>query len=301
MRDRILAVLGALALVALAVFVRGKLVDDADGGKEGSRPAAERPVVACTPDLAAICTALADAGGIAEDPPTLDLNTAANPPKEIEGWITWAPGPAIANLDDTASGGDTVWSKDVVLGSAELGVLAVPSPLGCTQPLEWTCLAQNAGLATSIGVGTVTSAEGLARLAPLAPVLAPSGDLRDVDVERGREILDGPTAGQDDAPSMLRDAFKPGSVDAVVASLPAAQREARAPQAQTRALRAIPGKPAVRAAVVLTSRSPDLGAVAAAAKTGKPADELSALGLAPGGSGPSIDPAALWQLRKRLR
>jgi hypothetical protein len=301
-RERILAVLGALVLVGLAVFVRGKLVaDDSRAQNAPPRPAAERPVVACTPDLATVCDALADAGQIAPNPPTLDLDGAATPPKEIKGWITWSPAPDIANLDARDNGDDVVWHKDMVLASAELGVLAVPSTVNCGQPVDWNCLATKAGPDLSVGVGTVTSAEGLARIAPLAPSLARDGDATDVNVDRANAILGGPSRGQDDAATMLRGAVTVGGVDAVVAPLDAAESAAATAQARSKGLRAVPGKPAVRAAVVLASRGPDLGAVAAAAKTAKPADLLSALGLAAGASAPRIDSGALWQLRKNLR
>lgn len=305
MRARILAVLAAVALVALAVFVRGKLVDAGNGGgdskKDRPKPVAERPVVACTPDLAAICAALADAHQIATGTAPLDLDGAADPPKEIQGWITWSPAPEVADLD---TNGERVWKRGVTLGSAELGVFADPATLGCGPPVEWNCLADKAGPDLPIGVGLVTTADGLARLAPLAPSLARDGDPTAVDVGRGRAILDGP-ASQDDAPSMFTRAItQPGAVAAVVAPLPAATRAAATPQARDRNLQALPARRSGRVAVVLASRvgrNVDLVDVVKATRSAVPAERLTSLGLSPGGASPTIDPGALWQLREQLR
>jgi hypothetical protein len=305
-KERILAVLGAVALVALAVLVRGRLIHDGGNGNGPTKAASERPVVACTPDLTRICEALAASGTIAEDPPALDLDRAAAPPDKIDGWITWSPAPDIAELDVR---GDAVWGRAVVLGSAELGVLAVPGTLGCPGPVAWSCLAEKATTGTTVGVGLVTTAEGLARLAPLQPSLARGGDPTDVDAELGRAILDAPS-GQDDAASMVNRAItQPGALDAVVAPLPAATSAAATPQAEGRKLQALQAVPTQRVAVVLATRTRsgasrtklDPSGVVKATRRAVPADLLTGLGLSPGGEGPSIDAGALWQLRKNLR
>ncbi|MEO6988806.1 MAG: hypothetical protein ABI239_09165, partial [Aquihabitans sp.] len=81
MRERVLAIFGALALIAFAFVVRSLIVGG-DGGGEGGNgndpvSSDSRPVVACTKDLMAMCDALADEGAIAADPPPVDLGSVA--------------------------------------------------------------------------------------------------------------------------------------------------------------------------------------------------------------------------------
>lgn len=301
MKERILAVLAAVALVLLAVFVRGQLVDSNDdnggGKKNGGSAASELPVVVCAPDLAEVCTTLAAQGAI-KAAPTLDLDRAGVPAelKGIDGWITWSPAPEIAELDDDTD----LWGEETVLGTAALGVLADPSTLDCGNPVDWACLAEKASPEFPVGVGEVTTSDGLARLAPLAPSLARDGYATDVDTERGQAILTGPNGGQDDAASMLLLASRPGALAAVVAPLPALERSADKEQVRNRGLRALPAEPATRAAVVLVGRKPDLAGVAASATTGAAAVALTEIGVGPGGAPPKVDPGALWQLRDQL-
>ena len=102
MKQRVLAIAGAVILVCAAVLVRGALADD-DGGSGGGSGTGGAPVVACTADLASVCDALAEAGTIAADPPRLDLDGAAQPPAKLDGWITWEPAPLVV---DFATGDD---------------------------------------------------------------------------------------------------------------------------------------------------------------------------------------------------
>lgn len=188
MRERILAGLGALALIAVAVVVRVTVFGD-DGSSPG-RGAAKRPVVACTPDLMPVCDALAGAGRIAPDPPSLDLEQADQPPAGLDGWITWDPAPAIANLDAPST-----WPKVTPLGGSPLAVATrgTPSlPEGCvTTALTWDCLAAAAAAGQNVGVGPGTTAESLARLAPLAAALIPDGgDARSIAGRDLRELID---------------------------------------------------------------------------------------------------------------
>ena len=86
MKSRGAPVIGAFLLIALAIFVRGLLVDDGGGGSDGSKRSdgGDAPVVACTPELMGVCEALANEGMIADDPMELDLPDAAEPPPDCD-------------------------------------------------------------------------------------------------------------------------------------------------------------------------------------------------------------------------
>ena len=183
MRERILAILGAICLVAVALLVRSYLADDGGGASSGAKP-----VVACTADLMPVCQAMADDGKIQADPPILDLAGAAEPPPEIDVWITWDPAPGIANLDADLDNRNQTWGDASVLGSSTLAVAskgAAPLAGECQAGApEWRCYFAAADDGMPIGVGRPTTAEGLARLYPIA-----------------RSLLEDPEAGFQDLPS----------------------------------------------------------------------------------------------------
>lgn len=217
MRERVLAVIGAVCLIAVAVLVRSAIVGDdgsGDGGSDGGADRDELPVVACTPDLEAICEALADDGTIAADPPTLELDAAAAPPEDVDGWITWDPAHQVANFVAEVE----VWQSPEVLASAPLAVVGRAEDLdvACREGRSWSCVreADEAGLA--IGVGDPSTAEGLARLLPVARTYAVDDD--HTTLELGLQALvDGPVDGQATAAAMARDlVVRPGRSDVVV-------------------------------------------------------------------------------------
>ncbi|CAN5621691.1 hypothetical protein BH10ACT1_BH10ACT1_20170 [soil metagenome] len=257
MRQRILAIVAAVALVAVAFVARSVIADDGDGGGGGGG-GGSKPVVACTPDLAAVCAALADEGRIADDPPTLDLDGAATPPADIDGWITWDPAPGIANLDAEQDSG-TTWGSGRALGSSALAVAIRSSggsfPSGCTQnSFTWSCLA-GAPATSAIGVGTGKTAESLARLYPVALALVPQdGDFTDLPSGRLRQLIDSPAVGQKAFPSQL-DALQtqPGALNFLVGPV-----EAFNDADKVTIISATPAATAVVAFVPRSSRSVDL-------------------------------------------
>ena len=107
MRERLLAVVGAICLVALALVVRSAIAGG-DGGSDGDgqdgskpKPSGDTPVVACSPTLVDLCDAMAEAGLIAAKPPTLALG--AKVPEQVDGWIAWDPGPSVTGFDQLAA------------------------------------------------------------------------------------------------------------------------------------------------------------------------------------------------------
>lgn len=203
MKERILAVVGALALVAVALVVRAQLVDDGGGGGASGGGA---PAVACTPDLMAVCEVLADEGRIAEDPPTLDLNGAAGPLPGIEAWITWDPSPGIANIDADQDSAPMPWDAEgaVPIGAAPLAVATTggldQAPGGCaSSELTWSCFGSPGSEGLALGVGDPTTADGLARLYPVVASLVDvdgGEDFRDLTGAELDNIIDSPADGQ---------------------------------------------------------------------------------------------------------
>ena len=211
MRQRILAIVGAVALVVVALVVRGIVTDsNSTTGTDGAKP-----VVACTSDLMAVCRALANVGAIAADPPTLELADAATATvanRPVDGWITWDPAPGIANLEAEAGGRSRLWSTPLALGASPLAIASLtavsPSlPSGCSfSPFVWDCVARAAiDEQTPVGVGTGTTAGSLARLYPLARALVPkNGDFRDIETAGLQAIIESTNVTQADFPNQAR-------------------------------------------------------------------------------------------------
>ena len=283
-----MAVIGAFVLIALAIVARNHFADDGGGSSNGSgRPhkGGSAPVVACTPDLAAVCTALADQGSIAKDPPTLDLDGAATPDSKIDGWITWDPAPQIANFD---AGQPKVWGVADALGSTSLAALAEGEVFGglrsgCGEQVDWACFAKRwREWGMTIGVGDPTTAEGLSRLAPLAIALAPDLDTEELQPSDLRDIVTSPAIPQSDAASMSLAATQPGKITLVIG--PQSLLEARANSPQGKNLRLEPRalKPTRTATVVVAPRvGRDLGDPAGACEDDAVAKALESVGVVP--------------------
>ena len=286
MRQRILAIVGAVALVVVALVVRG-IVTDSNGA---SGTGGGKPVVACTTDLMAVCQALADSGAIAADPPTLELADAATATvdnRPLDGWITWDPAPGIANLDAETGGSSRPWSTPQVLGASPLGIASLtavsPSlPSGCSfSPVVWDCVARAAiDEQTPIGIGTGTTAGSLARLYPLARALVPKeGNFRDIETAGLKAIIESTNVAQADFPNQARTLVtQRGALDILVgpsAGLTAIKgtRTAVAPQSAD----------TVDATVVLVGREgSNVASVAKAATASGTVQALRDAGVVPG-------------------
>ena len=256
-----MAVIGAFALIALAIFIRGKLVDDDGGdGSKGSRRDGKAPVVACTPELMSVCEALANEGRIADDPVELDLPDAAEPPAEVDGWITWNPAPQIANYVASPTLNPLVWSTTTALGSATELILADGSTAtglaaDCDAKTTWACLG---GLAPelSIGVGDPATAEGMARLAPFARAFATDDDPATLDTQALNAIVRSPAEGQGDAAEMAqRLTTRVGSLSMVAGPDTLLRRQTLTPAGRSRKLTVVASLPESTMTVVLAARA----------------------------------------------
>ena len=286
MRQRIMAIVGAVGLVVVALVVRS-MVTGGDGTQGNS---SAKPVVACTRDLMPVCQALADDGKIAANPPTLELADAATArvaDRSLDGWITWDPAPGIANLDAEAAGSIRPWATSVPIGSSPLGIAALTGvtptlPNGCSfSPADWDCYARAAiDEQTPMGVGTGTTAESLARLYPLARSLVPpGGDFRDIESADLKAIIDSTNIAQANFPTQARTLVtQRGALDVLVG-----------PSAGLNAIKgariALPKRPAdmFDATVVIVGHADgDLDGIGSVIDSGSTAQALRDSGVVPG-------------------
>lgn len=283
MRERILAAMGAVALIAAALVARSLIVGDGPTSHEPGR-SGDRPVVACTPDLAEVCSALVADGAIRPAARPLELAGAAAPDDELDGWITWGAAPGVANFD--APGTWTVPSE--VVASAPLGVLVAGGVVGCADGDDWaSCVVEGADGGFAVGIGSGTTAQGLARLDPVARALVPAdGDFTTIPAAALRRIITSPQVAQSDFADQittfltrrgalamvvgptpeLQEAATRGSTSSVVVPVP------RATLTVVLATRASAGAEPLPASAVLSSR--------------RASDALTDLGMTPG-TGPA--------------
>lgn len=305
MKQRVLAGLGAIALVAAALVLRAQLADGPASARR-SDGTTGTPVVACTPDLQDICDALVDADLIEGTTP-FDLADAARPDPAVDGWITWDPAPAIVDFDAAGT-----WIDPTVLGSSP-AVLLLPGPLaddlrdGCDGTESWACVAVDGASTFTLGVGSPTTAEGLARLGALRPGLAPHAPgeapdfQNDLDTQRLADILGRPTNGQDTVSEQGKEVVQQALLDAVVGPQQALDGIASSNRGKQKKLVVSLQTPATVLTIVLATRDgADLGSLAEAIRA--EADvALSAFvtpgttGLSPEGEGLAGD---LYQIRK---
>jgi hypothetical protein len=308
---RLGAIVGAVALVAIAVLVRGRLAGSDGNGRSpggGGRSGGDL-VVACTPELAEVCAALADAGAIAADPPALDLGGATAPPDTVDAWLTWDPAPAIANFDAPAPR----WDRVEPLGSAPLGALIGPDDLGgaCRAAPTWECVAA-AGTGqggTGIGLGATDTAEGLARILPVATALVPDRDPESIEGARLRTLLESPVDGPGTAADLVARRLQRGAaaVGPVVAPVPLAGDAAATPRGREQSLRAVvpTGGGTGAATVVVAARtgaSVDTSALARRCRDDAVAAALRAVGVEPCSGTLAGDDIAgfLYQVREKV-
>lgn len=309
MRERVLAVVGAIALVAVALLLRSALTGDdgADGGPNGTG-GDDLPVVACTPELQAVCEALADEGEITLAKDTLDLAEASDPPTDIDGWITWDPAPQIAGFASTQGKAAAVWRDVEVMGAAPLGALTGPASVealddACGE-VTWSCLTTDAATTYGLGTGSATTSEGLMRLAPLASALSAGGDYRETDDGQLRRVVRS-VANQDRASAVAmaeRRVVRRGNQMIVVGPTPMLDEQARTEQGEAAGLVVLEPTPEATAAVVVATRAGrDLGEVDGWCEDEQVADALEAQGVEPcEGTADGSLAGFLFQIQKKV-
>jgi hypothetical protein len=138
--SRVLALIGAICLIAAAIVARAVVSDDGDddaGSDDG-----DALVVACIPELAEACEAIDRAMDLTiEDPGETIARLAAG--EDIDAWVTLDPWPTMAEIVE-----DRVRFDDrQAVARTELTLLARASavPDGCVDLVAWTCLIDELG------------------------------------------------------------------------------------------------------------------------------------------------------------
>ena len=146
MAQRVLAVLGAVVIVLVAVVVRGAIDDDGDGADGGASDADDQVLVACDTDLEEYCTALTGLSGrFVEESATTSLGILGGALDEVDVWITtdvW--------FELTRGRAEGEIGTAEILASSPVVAAVDPDRAGavsslCEGQAIWRCLGDHAG------------------------------------------------------------------------------------------------------------------------------------------------------------
>lgn len=138
---RVLALLGAILLVAAALVARSVLDDESDDDGDGRGAGGGSLAVACIPELEEACEAIdRDVTLTIEDPAETIARIADG--DDVDAWITLDPWPAMAPFLDDTIGLDT--SIGVASTDLRLMVRDAAVPAAC-DAVTWTCLVDELG------------------------------------------------------------------------------------------------------------------------------------------------------------
>ncbi|MCB1029926.1 MAG: hypothetical protein KDA95_01225 [Acidimicrobiales bacterium] len=303
MRERVLAVVGALCLIALAIVVRGALSDKDESGpdSDSNSSGSDLPVVACTEDLMSICDQLAKDDHIAKDPPTLELGQDV--PDGVNAWITWDPAPRIAGFAISQTNPRSVWTHVYGIAEAQLAAAGTSTSLqsACGPTTKWKCIAEFvADGSNPIGLGSPTTSEGLARLNPVATALI--GEESDRALEL-RPAIKSPQNGQSDARTMSRELVtRPGAVSLVVGPVGLLRPDAESEGGKNRKIKVELPTPEAVANVVLATKTDNIDSEGLCKRLTQ--THLEPLGLRAACGAPEIDETRagfLFQIWKRFK
>jgi hypothetical protein len=180
MRNRLLALVAAVAMVVVAVQVRARLDDRATRG---------RPRVVCATELAVVCDAIDGDADVRVEPAgvTADRLVSAGDRIDLDGWI--APGPwadvVYASRERALKPGSLVAGDPVA--RARLAIAVWPDRVhACGGEVGWACLVQATTVpAFKLGLPDARrDGLGLVVLGSLARSLSPDNPLDD-DAFRG--------------------------------------------------------------------------------------------------------------------
>ncbi|MGK2947711.1 MAG: hypothetical protein ACSLFP_03995 [Acidimicrobiales bacterium] len=143
---RLLAILGATAMVVAAVVVRSVVLDDDGSGGGGDRPSGDdRLVVVCDPDLRAACDALGDDAEVTtRDSADVAAELVAGSLEGVDAWVTSAAWLEVvaARAEEPVGDATVLASSDVVLAvdASRAGALADT----CGSEAAWRCVGDRA-------------------------------------------------------------------------------------------------------------------------------------------------------------
>lgn len=180
MAKRVLAAVGAIALVLVALVVRGIIDGDEDGGAEAGPPGDERVVLACDAELSEVCGALDGVEVVVQPSATTSAAVVDGGAGDIDGWVTtdvW--------LEVTDGRTESAVGQAERLANTGVALAVVPDRAGalrqlCADVSTWRCVGENAGRAWSelggettwgplrVGMPSANSATGLSILTAAA-------------------------------------------------------------------------------------------------------------------------------------
>lgn len=181
MAQRVLAVLGAVAIVLAAIAVRAAIDDGDDRARDGDRGADGALVVICAEDLADACAALDRVTVVEEEAATTAAQLAAGSlPDGADAWLTTT---AWTEVTDVRSPG--VIDRQVALATSPVVVAVDPGRSDAVRTLcgdvaLWRCLGDATGSdwgqiggdarwgSFRVGLPSASSATGLGVLASVA-------------------------------------------------------------------------------------------------------------------------------------
>ena len=134
--SRLLALVGAVAMIVAAVVVRGAIADDADGGSGGSGDGGSDRVVVCALELRAVCPD----GAIVEDVAVTADRLATSGAEAPGSWLTFDPWPAMVDVVRAQSGLEPMFDADVAPLAASALVIVGPEDLG---DCDWRCVVES--------------------------------------------------------------------------------------------------------------------------------------------------------------
>jgi len=154
---RVVAVLGAVLMVVVALLVRGALDDDGDDGSDGGGGGADGEItLLCVEELEDVCDALQEAGAIDGFETEAAGDTADRMAEEgadlgADGWLTLDPLPGIADVAREESGSGALFGDPARSGfSSTMAVVVHPDRAealdeACDGEVGWPCLGDLVG------------------------------------------------------------------------------------------------------------------------------------------------------------
>lgn len=142
---RVLAVLAAVAMVAVSLFVRARL-DDGDDGSGGDRNGGTEADdgtfrVVCATELADVCQGLSGEVTVEDVPVTADRLAEDDDPG-IDAWVAPSPWPEMVDEARAQAGLPALFGDDVqVLARSRLVVVGGDELGGC----DWRCIGERTG------------------------------------------------------------------------------------------------------------------------------------------------------------
>jgi hypothetical protein len=150
---RVIAVVIAIAIVALAVVLRAQLHgDDGGSGNGGDQPPASSGTVWCITELAAACDALQAEGYAVQVGAAGDQAAAfeSPTPPDVTAWVTLDAWPPIVDTFRGAKNLGPLFTSSEAVASTRLALVGPTDKMAvlaqaCGGQVTWTCLGEQAG------------------------------------------------------------------------------------------------------------------------------------------------------------